>query len=272
MRGQPGAPRPLVEQLGPRERQHGAPGLAQLRRRGTRSGRARSSRPSGCPRRRRAPAARRRGTRARRRSARKRRRWVTTGCVRAEPEEEREVARRVLRLGGRQERGDARDELLPGDLLGVGVEDAERLPDELGATRGSRCAPRTAAQRPRRTSPPAAWISAPTSRTSRDLPMPGGPTTVTSCGRRSSIDLAPDRADDVQLARAPDERPEPRRPLRGLDERADGEPRPRPAPPSPSRRPAAAPRTRRRGGSPAASPCPRPACPPARPPAAGRRC
>ena len=222
MRGQPGAPRPLVEQLGPRERHHGAPGLAQLAaevldqvelaRRGPVDVLVDDEhRPL------RAEALE---------HAPQRQEEEALGDdrgVRAEPEEEGEVARRVLRLGGRQERGDARDELLPGDLLGVGVEDAERLPDELGrrVVAGALLVRHAAAAQdePSRRLDLGPDLA--------DEPRLADPRRADHGDelRPALVDrLAPDRADDVQLARAPDERPEPRRPLRGLDERADGEP------------------------------------------------
>ena len=191
--------------------------------------------------------------------------------VRPEPEQQREVARRVRASAAGSERGDALVELVPCDLLRVRVEDSERLPHELGRRRGSRSAPRTAGSgRAGRALP--RLISAAISRQSRDFPMPGGPTTVTSCGLALVHRLAPDRADQVQLARPPDERPEPRRPFRGLDDTGGRRATPRPASPSPSRRPAEAPRTRWRVASRAASPRRRRAGRPARPPAAGPPC
>ena len=199
VRGQPGTPRPLVEQLGPRERQHGAAGLAQLAaevldqvelaRRGPVDVLVDDEhRPLGAEALEHPP---------------QRQEEEALGndrCVRAEPEEEREVARRVLRLGGRQQRGDSRDELLPGDLLEVGVEDAERLPDELGGrvVAGALLVRNAAAAQ---------------DETSRRLDLgpdlADEPRLADARGaddgdelRSALVDrLTPDRADDVQLAR-----------------------------------------------------------------------
>ena len=172
----------------------------------------RRRRPSAGPRRRaRAAAARRapRGSAARPRTPRSRR--SRAGCRRRlEPDERPQVAldpRHVRRRRRRAPRRVSRS-FSPPPARVVGLEDARLRLDHL--------AERPEASRPRRTGAngPAASRSArrrarrrwKSSQTSRLLPMPGTPTSVTSCGSRSRRTRSSASARSVELALAPDER------------------------------------------------------------------
>ena len=175
---------------------------------GSRGGRAGSGRPSGCPRTGAESAPRAasdsRRTRAEKNSVsrsptalRSRRgRGAAPGAARA-----RSAA------AGADELDEGRPRASPAPRRARRCRRPQRSASRAARTRCTACSSRTASTaRGSRVRPPSDETCVANSSASRDLPMPAGPKTVTSCGRRSLVDPVPDPGEGRELAVPADHR------------------------------------------------------------------
>ena len=206
-----------------------------------------------------------------RRIARNTSRWFTTRDAGPEPEEQSDVASRVRALRSGDEPGDALVELVACDRRWVRVEDPERLSHDLG--RSVVAGPLLVRQ------------AAPTDQAAssafdlrRDLaaeprlPDAGRPDDGDQVRPRVERRLTPHGADQVELARPPDEPARAARAVRPAPRARASRATSRPGSPCPSRPTEEAPRRRLRFASPAGSRRRRPGCRPALRTAAGTPC
>ena len=121
----------------------------------------------------------------------------------AEPEQEREVAGASRRLSGSGiSLGHRLRELLARDRERIRLDDPARIPDEERERLVARLLARRAGSGRAGSGRRRARRTRPISRHSVDFPMPGGPTTVTRCGRRSVDRPRPDRSQEHDLSRS----------------------------------------------------------------------